>query len=179
MSLLEKVRQRVESDAENNGYYLNYDPQTLSSLIEGLAANEESYGYPSCPCRISTGDFDIDRDIICPCDYRDPDVMDYGMCYCGLFMDKETHEREEIEPIRERRPTEKQLKVLGALSQNSVEGLVTTSEEKVTETDRSLLYCKQCGYVVFRDEPPYVCPICRANKEMFAKIKSNVEFFTT
>jgi len=178
MSLVDEVRQRVESDAKNNGYYLNYDQHTLSSLIEGLAANEERYGYPSCPCRMATGDFKTDRDIICPCDYRDPDVMDYGMCYCALFTDKETREREEMEPIPERRPKEKQLKVIGALSEEPIEELVTTSEDKVAETDRFLWYCKQCGYVVFRDDSPYVCPICRANKEMFAQIKSNVEFVT-
>jgi len=32
-------------------------------------------------------------------------------------------------------------------------------------------YCKQCGYVVFREDPPYVCPICKARREMFAEIR--------
>ncbi|WP_455364674.1 rubredoxin-like domain-containing protein, partial [[Eubacterium] cellulosolvens] len=33
-------------------------------------------------------------------------------------------------------------------------------------------YCKQCGYVAFREEPPYLCPICKAKREMFAQIKT-------
>ena len=41
---------------------------------------------------------------------------------------------------------------------------------------KKLWYCKQCGYVVYREDPPYVCPICKAKKEMFAEIESTVEF---
>ena len=33
-----------------------------------------------------------------------------------------------------------------------------------------LYYCKVCGYVAFREEPPYVCPICQAKREMFAPV---------
>jgi rubrerythrin len=44
------------------------------------------------------------------------------------------------------------------------------------EAKKKLWYCKQCGYVVYRDEPPYVCPICKAKKEFFAEIKTRVEF---
>jgi len=29
--------------------------------------------------------------------------------------------------------------------------------------------CKVCGYLCARDEPPAVCPICRARKERFEK----------
>ena len=31
-------------------------------------------------------------------------------------------------------------------------------------------YCKQCGYICYREEPPYLCPICKANRELFAEI---------
>lgn len=41
---------------------------------------------------------------------------------------------------------------------------------------KKLWYCKQCGYVTFREDPPYVCPICKAKREMFAEldVKTNV-----
>ncbi len=38
-----------------------------------------------------------------------------------------------------------------------------------------LWYCKQCGYVVYREEPPYLCPICRAKKEFFAPIIFDIQ----
>jgi rubrerythrin len=41
---------------------------------------------------------------------------------------------------------------------------------------RKMLYCKQCGYVVYREEPPYVCPICKAKKEFFAELPVVMRF---
>ena len=41
---------------------------------------------------------------------------------------------------------------------------------------KKLWYCKQCGYVVYREDPPYVCPICKAKKEMFAEVEADIEF---
>jgi len=88
---LDRVRQRAEQDAKSRGYYLNPNPGFLNDLLEGLKTNEERYGYPSCPCRMASGFFDLDRDIICPCDYRDPDVEEHGACYCSLYVDEATH----------------------------------------------------------------------------------------
>ena len=45
-----------------------------------------------------------------------------------------------------------------------------TIEDEAQSTDRKLLYCKQCGYIVLREEPPYKCPICGAKKELFGEI---------
>ena len=39
MITFEKVRQRAESDAKRNGYYLNPDPNYLKNLLEGLKKN--------------------------------------------------------------------------------------------------------------------------------------------
>jgi rubrerythrin len=43
--------------------------------------------------------------------------------------------------------------------------------EQPVEVKKKLWYCKQCGYVVFREDPPYICPICKAKREMFAPIE--------
>ncbi|MEM3551946.1 MAG: ferredoxin-thioredoxin reductase catalytic domain-containing protein [Candidatus Bathyarchaeia archaeon] len=42
----------------------------------------------SCPCRLASGILELDRDIICPCDYRDLDVAEFGACYRGLYVRK-------------------------------------------------------------------------------------------
>ena len=88
MKTIEEVKRRAELDAKSRGYFLTPDKNLLQDLLRGLMENEERYGYPVCPCRIGTGNFENDRDIICPCDYRDPDVLDLGMCYCSLFVNK-------------------------------------------------------------------------------------------
>ncbi len=177
MITLEKVRQRVEADAKTYGYYLHPDPEFLNDLLEGLKRNEERYGYPSCPCRVASGKLELDRDIICPCDYRDPDVAEFGACYCALYMRKDLYEgKTPITPIPERRPPEIQARAYAASSQAGtpspdVKLSETKLPEQPVEVKKKLWYCRQCGYVVFRENPPYVCPICKAKREMFAQIE--------
>lgn len=179
MTTLETVRQRAEADARTYGYYLNPDPEFLKNLLEGLKLNEERYGYPSCPCRLASGKFEFDRDIICPCDYRDPDVAEFGACYCALFVRKDVFEGKTLlQPVSERRPLEKQVRAYGVTAQASLEKkteLATKAAEEQTETKLKLWYCKQCGYVVLREDPPYICPICKAKKEMFAEIRIRID----
>ncbi|MCX8182361.1 MAG: hypothetical protein N3D12_04525 [Candidatus Methanomethyliaceae archaeon] len=176
MTSLEEVRRRVEMDAESRGYKLNPDSYFLNDLLEGLRTNEERYGYPSCPCRYATGIFDLDKDIICPCDYRDIDVEEFGACYCGLFVSKEVYEgKKKLQPVPERRPSK--------LIERALSGRTTKEpahevkkEERVMEAidGMKFWYCKQCGYVAFREEPPYICPICKAKREAFAEIYLSV-----
>jgi ferredoxin-thioredoxin reductase catalytic subunit len=73
--------QRLRTEADSSGYHLNPETELTKELVKGLLANEKRYGYPACPCRLSTGAKDEDIDIICPCYYRDADVSDYGTCY--------------------------------------------------------------------------------------------------
>ena len=114
MSWYEKLKKNAERNAERNNMHLCPDLNLLDNLIKGLVENRERYGYPSCPCRISSGKMDEDKDIICPCDYRTPDVEEYGMCYCALYVSDEIYMGiKEIEPVPERRPYEKQF---GSLS---------------------------------------------------------------
>jgi ferredoxin-thioredoxin reductase catalytic chain len=177
------VRARAEADANTFGYHLTPDPDLLQGLLEGLKTNEERYGYPSCPCRLASGKFEFDRDIICPCDYRDPDVLEYGACYCRLYVNKEVYESKMLPTVPERRPIEKQARSY----ESAAEKVEAKPEEMGAEAPREevkavaapkakLWYCKQCGYVIYRDEPPYVCPICKAKREMFAEIKTRIDF---
>ena len=180
------VRQRAEADARTYGYHLNPDTKFLLSLLEGLKNNEERYDYPSCPCRLASGKFEFDRDIICPCDYRDPDVAEFGACYCALYVRKEVFEgKTALKPIPERRPIEKQSRAYNVVAESPEEksgtderaNTVVDAENNATFGIRpKLWYCKQCGYVVFRDEPPYTCPICKARKEMFKEIITRIDF---
>jgi ferredoxin-thioredoxin reductase catalytic subunit len=171
---LEKVRQRAEADAKTNGCYLCPDKVFLNDLLEGLKKNEERYGYPSCPCRPATGKLELDRDIVCPCWYRDPDVQEYGACYCGLYVNKDISEgRAKLQPIPERRPQEKQARALGPSAEtptSSKKEKKVAKTEKASPTGMKLWFCEQCGYVCYREEPPYICPICKAKRELFKEL---------
>ena len=75
---IETYYQRLNKDAEAYGYHLNPDVEFTKELVKGLLVNEKRYGYQNCPCRLASGEAATDLDIVCPCDYRDPDLTDYG-----------------------------------------------------------------------------------------------------
>jgi ferredoxin-thioredoxin reductase catalytic chain len=185
LTTIEQVRKRAEADAKTYDYYLTPQPDLLQMFIEGLKVNEDRYGYPSCPCRLATSNFEIDRDIICPCDYRDPDVAEYGACYCRLYVNKAVYESQNLPEVPERRPLEKQGRAYGMPGLTQQAPAQETQEKPAApaapqpqkdEIKKKLWYCKQCGYVVYREEPPYICPICKAKREIFAEIEAKVEF---
>ena len=78
---VDKSYDRLKAEAEAGGYHLNPEVSFTKELVRGLLANQRRYGYPSCPCRLASGIKEEDLDIICPCDYRDPDLSDYDTCY--------------------------------------------------------------------------------------------------
>ena len=86
MREVETLRERLEKINVPKGYFFNSNDEQVEALLKGLLTNRERYGYTSCPCRLATGDRDKDRDIICPCEYRKPDVEEFGSCYCGLYV---------------------------------------------------------------------------------------------
>ena len=78
--------QKLQREAEASGYHLNPDRGFVRDLVHGLLVNQQRHGYPACPCRLATGDKADDLDIICPCDYRDADLNEFGACFCALYV---------------------------------------------------------------------------------------------
>jgi len=152
--------ERLDKDARSAGYYLNPDVKFTKALVNGLLANEKRYGYQACPCRLSTGKKSDDLDIICPCDYRDPDLDEYGTCYCGLYVSKDIVDgKRELGSIPERRlPKEER----GRMEQKKIGSFITALSKPVWR-------CKVCGYLCARDEPPEICPICKVKKDRFER----------
>ena len=100
-----KILQKVQ---EPKGYYFNEDLDRTYDLLEALLANKERYGYMVCPCRLASGDKQKDKDIICPCEYRAPDVAEFGSCYCNLYVTPAWNAGEiPHDYVPERRPPEK------------------------------------------------------------------------
>ena len=89
---IEALYQRLNKDAEAYGYHLNPDAEFTRELVKGLLVNEKRYGYQNCPCRLASGDAAADLDMVCPCDYRDADLQEFGTCFCGLYVSKKIWE---------------------------------------------------------------------------------------
>jgi len=94
--------------AESQGIQLNKDKEYVMEILDGLLTNEARYGYRSCPCRLATGIKEKDTDIICPCIYKNPDIKEYGSCYCGLYVSRDWNEEKlRRKRVPERRPVDK------------------------------------------------------------------------
>ena len=99
---------KLKKIQEPKGYYFSNHHERVMELLDALLVNKERYGYMVCPCRLASGERDNDRDIICPCDYREPDVAEFGSCYCNLYVSREWNEGKiDQEYVPERRPPEK------------------------------------------------------------------------
>jgi ferredoxin-thioredoxin reductase catalytic subunit/rubredoxin len=158
---IERTYERLQKEAEAAGYRFTPDAAFAKELIEGLLANEARYGYRACPCRLASGDKADDLDIICPCDYRDPDLETYGACYCALYVSDAVYRGERaVQAIPESRPPSeersKAVKKEGAAAMH-------------TPLSHPVWRCKVCGYLCAREEAPGICPICKAKKERFER----------
>ncbi|MFA5034990.1 MAG: ferredoxin-thioredoxin reductase catalytic domain-containing protein [Candidatus Margulisiibacteriota bacterium] len=158
-SRIDQLFSKLKGEAEAGGYHLNPDQAFAKDLVQGLLVNEERYGYQACPCRLASGKKEADLDIICPCDYRDPDLIDYGACYCALYVSEDVLAgKKKLTSIPERRPT---ADVRAKLKEKSA--------VKLENLSFPVWRCKVCGYLCAREHPPEVCPICKATKERFER----------
>ncbi len=104
----EQLFEQLKKIQEPKGYFFNKDRALIMDLLESLLVNKDRYGYMSCPCRLASGDREKDKDIICPCEYREPDVAEYGSCYCALYVSRAWNDgKMPHEYVPERRPPEK------------------------------------------------------------------------
>ena len=105
---VEQLYEQLKKNQEPKGYFFNTDKKLVLDLLQALLTNKERYGYMPCPCRLASGARDNDKDILCPCDYRTPDVEEFGSCYCSLYVSSDWNEGKiEKQYIPERRPPEK------------------------------------------------------------------------
>jgi ferredoxin-thioredoxin reductase catalytic subunit len=105
---VEELCKQLETIAKNKKCYLNPDKEFVRGIARGLLVNRKKYGYMSCPCRLASGDGKKDLDIICPCVYMPPDVKEFGMCYCALYVSKDVMDGKiKVHSIPERRPNNK------------------------------------------------------------------------
>jgi ferredoxin-thioredoxin reductase catalytic chain len=161
---IDALYERLNREAEAGGYHLNPDASFAKELIKGLITNERRYGYRACPCRLASGNKAEDVDIICPCDYRDPDVTDFNACYCALYVSAAALKgRVKIGSIPERRPPPRQRQ------QKKIETAPLASGVGELKLPLPIWRCKVCGYLCAREGPPEVCPVCKASKERFER----------
>jgi ferredoxin-thioredoxin reductase catalytic subunit len=155
---------RLKAEAEQGGYLLNPDEDMVLSLMRGLLTNQRRHGYQACPCREVDGDLEIDRDIVCPCDYRDPDLDEFGTCFCALYVSEAVARGErKVGPVPERRPEPEEL------ARRRAEARAGEARGVFAAAGLPVWRCQVCGYLCARPTPPLKCPICKVSKERFER----------
>lgn len=153
---IDETYMNLKREVEKHGYFLNPNVEFTKNLIKGLLMNQKRYGYWACPCRLASGKREKDLDIICPCDYRDPDLNEFGCCYCSLYVSEENSKSGKFKPIPDRRNKTK-LKIEG--------GKMKSDNKK--QNKLPVWRCKVCGYLCARENAPDKCPICGAEHDRF------------
>ena len=108
MREVENLYEMLRKAQEPKGFFFNKDKERVFDLLVALLKNKERYGYMSCPCRLASGEREKDKDMICPCAYRGPDVEEFGSCYCNLYVSEDWNDEKIPHAyVPERRPPEK------------------------------------------------------------------------
>ena len=159
--VVDALLQKLQREAEASGYHLNPDREFTFALVKSLLVNQKRYGYQACPCRLAAGKKANDLDIICPCDYRDADLNEFGACFCALYVGREIHEgKKQAASIPERR--------LPA-SERRAAKIEVVASALTGKLSQPVWRCKVCGYLCARNEPPEICPVCKAKKDRFER----------
>ncbi|TFG79580.1 MAG: ferredoxin:glutaredoxin reductase [Chrysiogenales bacterium] len=160
-AVVDALLEKLLLEAEASGYHLNPDREFTRELVRSLLVNQERYGYWACPCRLAAGDKAVDLDIICPCDYRDADLNEFGACFCALYVGQEILAgKKQAAAIPERRPPASERRA--AMS-------ATSGTAPLGKLSLPVWRCKVCGYLCARADPPEVCPICKAKRDRFER----------
>jgi ferredoxin-thioredoxin reductase catalytic subunit len=99
----------IRKHAANRGWSVNPRWMVYTNLRLWLSDCEEMYGKRYCPCFEPSGEPDLDRKLICPCEFAQAEIDEVGWCHCTLFgradLTAEDYKRAEASLMAEYRDT--------------------------------------------------------------------------
>ena len=85
----QEILKAFEEFCNGNEFELNSNKAHVEGCVDGILENEKKYGLKYCPCRIRTGNFEKDFELLCPCNFTAQEkYKTQGECWCGLFVKK-------------------------------------------------------------------------------------------
>lgn len=75
----------IRKHAHNRGWSVNPRWMIYTNLKLWLSDSEAMYGRRICPCYEPSGDPELDRKLICPCQFAQAEIDTIGWCHCTLF----------------------------------------------------------------------------------------------
>lgn len=84
---IENFEEVCKRFCEGNDFILNPEKEHTRTALKGVLEQEKLKGLKYCPCRLQTGDFEKDIELVCPCNFKVQQTWkEKGMCWCGLFV---------------------------------------------------------------------------------------------
>ncbi len=81
-----KKQQRwMEKYCEQKNYVINPSWMMATNLKSNLCEMEATFGKRYCPCFEPSGDKELDKKMMCPCEFVEDEIKEYGTCHCALF----------------------------------------------------------------------------------------------
>ena len=85
----EEFMRAIGEYSKGKAFVLNPDANHVKAVVDGVYANLDKNGFKFCPCRLTIGDFEKDKDLICPCNFEVQNAWkDWNRCWCGLYVKK-------------------------------------------------------------------------------------------
>lgn len=70
---------------EQKNYALNPSWMMTTNLKIWVSEMEATFGQRFCPCFEPSSDAKLNKKMMCPCEYVEDEIKEYGTCHCALF----------------------------------------------------------------------------------------------
>ncbi|MFA6137696.1 MAG: ferredoxin-thioredoxin reductase catalytic domain-containing protein [Sulfurimonas sp.] len=75
----------IRKFAKQKNYALNPSWMMSTNLEIWLSELEATFGKRYCPCFEPSGDAELNKKMLCPCEFIEDEIKEYGTCHCALF----------------------------------------------------------------------------------------------
>lgn len=82
---VKKQHKWIQKYTAQKNYALNPSWMMSTNLEVWLSEMEATFGKRYCPCFEPSGDAELDKKMMCPCEYIEDEIKEYGTCHCALF----------------------------------------------------------------------------------------------
>lgn len=82
---VKKQHRWITKYTAQKNYALNPSWMMSTNLEIWLSEMEATFGKRYCPCFEPSGDAELDKKMLCPCEFIDDEIAEYGTCHCALF----------------------------------------------------------------------------------------------
>jgi len=82
---VKKQTKWMEKYINKNQYALNPSWMMSTNLKIWLSEMEATFGKRYCPCFEPSSDDTLNKKMLCPCEFVEDEIKEYGTCHCALF----------------------------------------------------------------------------------------------